>query len=172
MSKPNLGIYLTEEIISSIKCNTSKIQSEIIAKAYDSTKQERIAVCKVRVVDKEESKVFFKDVKLDPDGDMRERARYSDGIISIHTHQPVLEHYFGIDSKNILDNSTKEAVTILADTVLNIALRQMAIKRIEDGSVDILDESRRDEEIELERKRLEQKYGKEIHQFISKMSFK
>ncbi len=167
VSKPNLGKYLTEEIISPVKCDTSKIQSEIIAKALDNTKQERTAVCKVKVVDKEESKVFFKDVKLDPDGDERERARYADGTIFVHTKQPVLEHYFGIDSKNIMNNSTKEAVAILADTVLNIALRQMAIKRIEDGSVDVLDESRRDEEIELERKRLEQKFGKDIHQHLT-----
>ena len=167
VSEPNLGKYLTEEIISPVKCDTAKIQNKIIAKAFDNTKQERTAVCKVKVVDKEESKVFFKDVKLDPDGDDRERARYAEGIISIHTHQPVLEHYFGIDSKNIMDNSTKEAVAILADTVLNIALRQMAIKRIEDGTVDILDESRRDEEIELERKRLEQKFGKDIHQHLT-----
>jgi len=169
VSKPNLGNYLTEEIIRGIKCDTSKIQTEITAKAYDNTKQERTATCKVNVIEKEENKVFFKEVELDPDGDMRERARYYDGIISIHTSQPVLEHYFGIDSKNILNNSTNEAVAILADTVLNIALRQMAIKRIEDGSVDILDESRKDEEIELERKRLEQKYGKEIHQHLTSM---
>ena len=167
VSKPNLGKYLTEEIITSVKCNTSKIQSKIIAKAYDNTKQERTAICKVKVVDKEESKVFFKDVKLDPDGDERERARYSDGTIFVHTRQSVLEHYFGIDSKNIMDNSTKEAVAILADTVLNIALRQMAIKRVEDGTVDILDESRMDEEIELERKKLEQRFGKEIHQHLT-----
>ena len=167
VSKPNLGKYLTEEIIAGVKCDTSKIQSKIIAKAYDNTKQERIAVCKVKVVDKEESKVFFKDVKLDPDGDDRERARYAEGTIFVHTRQSVLEHYFGIDSKNIMDNSTKEAVAILADTVLNIALRQMAIKRVEDGSVDVLDESRIDEDIELERKKLENQYGKEIHQHLT-----
>ena len=167
VSKPNLGKYLTEEIISPVKCDTSKIQSEIIAKAFDNTKQERTAVCKVKVVDKEENKVFFKDVRPSSDGDERKRARFADGIIYFHTKHPVLEHYFGIDSKNILDNPTKEAVAILADTVLNIALRQMAIKRIEDGSVDILDESRRDEEIELERKRLEQKFGKYIHQHLT-----
>ena len=167
VSKPNLGKYLTEEIISPVKCDTSKIQSEIIAKAYDNVKLERTANCKVKVIDKEESKVFFKDVKLDADGDERERARYADGTIFVHTKQPVLEHYFGIDSQNIMNNSTKEAVAILADTVLNIALRQMAIKRIEDGSVDLLDESRRDEEIELERKILEQKFGKDIHQHLT-----
>ena len=66
-----------------------------------------------------------------------------------------------------MDNSTKEAVAILADTVLNIALRQMAIKRVEDGSVDVLDESRIDEDIELERKKLENQYGKEIHQHLT-----
>ena len=168
VSKPNLGEYLAEEIIPNIKCDTSKIQTEITAKACDNTKQERTATCKVNVIEKEESKVFFKDVKLDPDGDIRERARYSDGVINIHTRQPVLEHYFGVDSKNIMNNSTNEAVAILADTVLSIALRQMAIKRMEDGSVDVLDESRRDEEIELERKRLEQQYGKEIHQHLTR----
>ena len=40
-------------------------------------------------------------------------------------------------------------------------------KRIEDGIVDILEENRKDEEIELERKNLERKYGKQIHQHLT-----
>jgi len=56
---------------------------------------------------------------------------------------------------------------MLADTVLNIALRQWAKKRIDDEKVDILDMSRKDEEIDLEKDRLERKYGKQIHQTLT-----
>jgi len=167
VSQPNIGKYLTEEIIEGIKCDTSKIQSKIIAKMCDNKNEERTAVCKVKVIDKEESKVFFKDIILDNTGDPRERARFSDGTIFVHVRHPVLEYYFGANYNKILDSASKEAVVLLADTVLHIALRQMAVQRIEDGTVDVLEENRKDEEIELDRKKLEEKYGKQIHQHLT-----
>lgn len=85
----------------------------------------------------------------------------------IHVLHPVLEHYFGPKQERITTNPTKESVALLADTVLNIALRQWAKKRIDDGIVDILDMSRKDEEIDLEKDRLETKYGKQIHQTLT-----
>ena len=48
----------------------------------------------------------------------------------------------------------KEAVALLADTVCFIALRQWAKKRVEDGSVVIIEESQKDEEIEAELRKL------------------
>ncbi len=52
-------------------------------------------------------------------------------------------------------------------TVLNITLRQWAKKRIDDGIVDILNMNRKDEEIDLEKDRLERKYGKQTHQTLT-----
>jgi len=87
--------------------------------------------------------------------------------VYIHVLHPVLELYFGSKQEYIARNPTKDAVALLADTVLNIALRQWAKKRIEDGIVDVLDLSRKDEEIDLEKDRLERKYGKQIHQTLN-----
>jgi len=126
-----------------------------------------LAICKVKVIEKEESKVFFKDVKLDRAGDPRKRARFDEGIIWIHVLHPVLRHYFGNDLEKISKEPTKEAVALLADSVLNISLRQWAKKRINDGIVEILDMSKKDEEIDLEKDRLENKYGKQIHQTLT-----
>lgn len=167
VSQPNIGKYLSEELIGGISCDTSKLQSKIIAKAHTNNNEERTAICKVKVVEKEESKVFFKDIVLDQSGDARERARFAEGTIFVHVHHPVLEHYFGVKQEKITHSPSKEAVALLADTVLNISLRQMAVKRIEDGIVDVLEENRKDEEIELERKNLERKYGKQIHQHLT-----
>ena len=167
VSQPNIGRYLSEELITGIKCDVPKIQTQITAKICNNRNEERIAICKIKVVEKEEAKVFFKDITLDQSGDPRERARFNEGTIFVHVHHPVLELYFGRNQEKITQNPSKEAVTLLADTVLNISLRQMAIKRIEDGIVDILEENRKDEEIELERKNLERKYGKQIHQHLT-----
>lgn len=166
VSKPNMGKYLTEELIEGIRCDTSKIQSKIIAKTCTKNNEERTAICKVKVIEKEESKVFFKDIQLDEQEHPRERAKFSEGTIFVHVRHPVLELYFGTHQERITNDPSKEAVALLADTVLNISLRQLAVKRIEDGTVDILEENRKDEEIELERKKLEEKYGKQIHQHL------
>ncbi len=139
----------------------------ILAKTKTTSDEDRVAICKVKVIDKEESKVFFKDVKLDPAGDPRKRARFSEGFVYIHVLHPVLEYYFGPNQERIINNPTRESVALLADTVLNIALRQWAKKRIDDGIVDILNMNRKDEEIDLEKDRLERKYGRQIHQTLT-----
>ena len=166
VSEPNMGKYLSEEFFN-ITSETSRIQTKIIAKIKNAHQDERLAICKVKVIEKEESKVFFKDVKLDPAGDPRKRARFDDGIIWIHVLHPVLRHYFGSGLEKIVKEPTKEAVALLADSVLNISLRQWAKKRINDGIVEILDMSKKDEEIDLEKDRLEHKYGKQIHQTLT-----
>jgi hypothetical protein len=166
VSEPNIGKYLSEEFFN-ITSETSRIQTKIIAKIKNSNQDERLAICKVKVIEKEESKVFFKDVKLDRAGDPRKRARFDEGIIWIHVLHPVLRHYFGNDLEKISKEPTKEAVALLADSVLNISLRQWAKKRINDGIVEILDMSKKDEEIDLEKDRLENKYGKQIHQTLT-----
>ena len=166
VSEPNIGKYLSEEFFY-ISSENSRIQSKIIAKTRTNNGEERQAICKIKVIEKEESKVFFKDVKLDLSGDPRKRARFDDGIIWVHVLHPVLRHYFGDKQERITNNPTKEAVALLADSVLTTALRQWAKKRIEDGIVDILDMSKKDEEIDLERDRLEHKFGKQIHQTLT-----
>ena len=168
VSEPNMGKYLTEEFLN-INCAKSNVKSKIIAKTTTTSSEERTAECKVRVIEKEESKVFFKDVKIDRAGDPRKRARYDDGIIYVHVLHPVLRHYFGDSQEKITgeNKSTKEAVALLADSVLDVALRQWARKRIDEGVVDILDLTRKDEEIDLEKDRLEYKYGKQIHQTLT-----
>jgi len=166
VSQPNIGQYLSEEYLY-INCDKSRIQSRILARTNTNTGEKREAVCKVKVIEKEESKVFFKDVKLDRGGDPRKRARFNDGYVYIHVLHPVLELYFGSKQERITNNPTKESVAMLADTVLNIALRQWAKKRIDDGIVSVLEMSRKEEEIDLEKDRLERKYGKQIHQTLT-----
>ena len=166
VSQPNIGQYLSEEFLY-INCATSRIKTRILAKTKTVTGEERVAICKVKVIDKEESKVFFKDVKLDASGDPRKRARFDDGYVYIHVLHPVLEYYFGPRQERIINNPTKESVALLADTVLNITLRQWAKKRIDDGIIDILNMNKKDEEIDLEKDRLERKYGKQIHQTLT-----
>tara|TARA_Y100000782_G_C10134781_1_gene244495 strand:+ start:57 stop:1106 length:1050 start_codon:yes stop_codon:yes gene_type:complete len=171
VSEPNIGKYLSEEFLT-VKCDNSRIKTRIVAKAKTSTGEDRKAICKINVVEKEESKVFFKDVKLDQAGDPRKRARFDDGLIWIHVMHPILRHYFGDKQERISANPTPVSTALLADTVLDIALTQWARKRFDEQKFEVLDLSNKDEEIALEKDRLEYKYGKEIHQFVSKMSFK
>ena len=108
----------------------------------------------------------YKDYVLDRAGDERKRARFSDGTVYIHVNHPVLKHYFGEKQERIESSPTREAIALLADSILSIALRQWAKMRIEEGNVEILDMSRKDEEIDLEKDRLEFKYGTQIHQTL------
>lgn len=165
VSEPNVGKYLTEEFVE-ITTQTSRIKTRLIAKTTTTRNENREAYCKINVIEKEESKVFFKDYILDRSGDPRKRARFSDGTIYIHVNHPVLKHYFGENQERIESTPTKESVALLADSILSIALRQWAKMKIEEGKVDILDMSRKDEEIDLEKDRLEFKYGKQIHQTL------
>lgn len=165
VSEPNMGRYLTEEFIE-ITSEKSRIKTKLIAKTSTSKNEEREAVCKINVIEKEESKVYFRDYELDRSGDPRKRARFNDGVVYIHVNHPVLKHYFGDHAERIESEPTREAVALLADSILSIALRQWAKMRIEDGKVQILDLSRKDEEIDLEKDRLEFKYGKQIHQTL------
>ena len=166
VSEPNMGKFLTEEFLY-IECDESNIRTRILAKSKTTKDEERTAICKVRVTDKEESKVFFKDFKLDPAGDPRIRGKFNDGYVYIHTSNPVLQFYFGTNQEKIANKPTRDAVAMLADTILNIAFREWAKKRIEDGAVIILDETRRDEEIELEKGNLERQHGKQVHQTLA-----
>ena len=159
-------LYNVQEFFE-ISCENSRIKTKIIAKTKTSKDEERETICKINVIEKDESKVFFKDYELDTAGDPRKRARFNDGIIYVHVLHPVLRHYFGDKQERITNLPTKEAVALLADSVLNIALRQWAKKRIEDGIVDIIDMSRKDEEIDLDKDQLEYKYGKQIHQNLT-----
>lgn len=165
VSMPNMGKYLTEEFFE-ISCENSRIKTKIIAKTKTSKDEERETICKINVIEKDESKVFFKDYELDTAGDPRKRARFNDGIVYIHVNHPVLRHYFGNRQERVTSSPTKESVAMLADSILNIALRQWAKMRIEDGKVDILDMGRKDEEIDLEKDRLEFKYGEQIHRTL------
>jgi len=165
VSNPNLGKYLTEEIIE-IVSNTPKISAVITANTVSTTTEKRKAVCKVKVTEEEKRGQFFKGYNLDPHNDERTRTRFEDGIVYVHINSPVLLYYFG-NNKEKLDQSDPSAIAILADTILSTCIKEWAKKRIEEGQVDILDYANKENEIELERTRLEYKFGSKLHKLIT-----
>jgi hypothetical protein len=166
VSEPNMGKYLTEEFFYVI-CNEPRIKTSILAKTMTTKGEERVAVCKVKVVEKEERKMFFKGFEFLPSGDPRVRGTFRDGIVYIHTSNPVLQFYFGTNQDRLSNNITRDAVAMLANTVGDIAFREWAKKRIEDGAKLIMDETKRDEEIELEKGNLERQYGMHLHKTLA-----
>ena len=166
VSEPNMGKFLTEEFLY-ISCDQSKIKTKIFAKSKTTRGEERVAVCKIKIVDKEERKMFFKGYEFLPSGDPRVRGTFRDGIVYIHTSNPVLQFYFGTNQERLSNNIRRDAVAMLANTVGDIAFREWAKKRIEDGAKLIMDETKKDEEIELEKGNLERQYGMHLHKTLS-----
>ena len=166
VSEPNMGKYLTEEFFY-VTCNESRIKTSILAKTMTTKGEERVAVCKVKVVEKEERKMFFKGYEFLPSGDPRVRGTFRDGIVYIHTCNPVLQFYFGTNQDRLSNNITRDAVAMLANTVGDLAFREWAKKRIEDGSELIMNDSTSDEEVELVKGKLENQYGMQLHKTLA-----
>jgi hypothetical protein len=159
---PTLGKYLTEEIIE-ISCNTKDITAQITASTTTTMGEPREAICKVKVVDKEPPKQFFKGFDLDRKGDPRQRSRFQEGTVYVHVNAPVLKIYFGFQEKK-LNEKNDDAVAMLADTVVQRVAIEWAKWRIDKDKEDMLGDYH--SELERIKNRLEYEHGSALHQLI------
>lgn len=142
---PNVGQYLTEEIITISGTKTgikAKLTAETETKATilsgQSTREIRISVCEIQIKDKEPPKTFFKDYKLCSECDKRVRSSFvkDEGLINIHVNAPILKYTFGAKLKH-LEDKNPEALTLLADTVVERMTFELAKHLVESGEVDV-----------------------------------
>jgi len=164
---PKLGKYLTEEVIEVSTRTSSLLSTRIIANTKTTMNEDRQAVCKIKVAEKEPPKVFFKGYRLDnsPEGDKRQRYRFSrdTGIVYVHVNAPILKNYFGITLSKIHDREP-DAVAMLADTVVQCVTKEWAKWRIEKDKEEVLGDPQT--EVERVANRLEYQYGAQMHQMI------
>lgn len=160
---PKLGKYLTEELIE-VSCNISELSTRLIANTKTILNEDRQAICKISVHEKEPPKQFFKDYQLDKKGDKRQRSRFKDGIVYVHVNAPILENYFGKDQTK-LDKNEADAVAMLADTVVQCVSKEWAKWRIDTDKEEILGD--RETEIERVKNKLEYEFGAQLHQMIA-----
>ncbi|AFS80044.1 hypothetical protein NKOR_00630 [Candidatus Nitrosopumilus koreensis AR1] len=159
---PNLGKYLTEEIIE-ISCSKLGLKAKLVAETKTNAGEDRQAICELEVKEKEPPKQFFKDYELDPKGEKRVRSRFKDGIIYVHVNAPILLFTFGRNQKNLRDKKA-EAIFMLADTVVQRMAMEWATWKADNNKLDIL--SDRATEIQVEKNSIEYEYGLQIHQMI------
>ena len=149
---PNVGQYLTEEIIT-ITGSKIGIKAKLIAETEtkptqlmgQNTGETRTTICEIQIKEKEPPKTFFKDYKLCNDCDKRVRSSFvaDEGRIYIHVNAPILKYLFGHvilgTPKNIHDKKP-EALTLLADTVVDRMTLELAKHMVSTGEVDVLGE--------------------------------
>ena len=147
-SPPNLGRYLTEEIItiSSTKLGlkttlTADTQTKMSFLQGQATSETRTSVCAIEVKEKEPPKTFFKDYELVKKGDKRVESsfRRDEGIISIHVNAPILKHAFGAERQH-LDKGEPDALFCLAKVVVERMTTELAKYRVETGQEEVLDD--------------------------------
>jgi len=147
---PNVGQYLTEEIIKisgtkvGVKAKlTAETETKTTQLMGQATREIRTAVCEIQIKEKEPPKTFFKDYKLCNDCDKRVRSSFvpDEGRIYIHVNAPILKHVFGHvvsgTPKNIHDKKP-DALTLLADTVVDRMTLELAKHLVSEGEVDVL----------------------------------
>lgn len=163
-SPPNLGKYLTEEILT-LSSNKIGIKTKITAETKTKNGETRTSICEIEVKEKEPPKTFFKDYKLDKKGDRRVRSRFKrdEGIIYIHVNAPILQWTFGKEQQH-LDNNKEDAVSLLADTIVDRMTLELAKFNVETGEVDVLDDEAT--AIEVRKGDLEFQYGLHLLQTI------
>ena len=147
-SPPNLGRYLTEEIItiSSTKLGlkttlTAETETKMSFLQGQATREIRTSECAIEVKEKEPPKTFFKDYELDKKGDKRVESsfRRDEGIISIHVSAPILKHAFGAERQH-LDKGEPDALFCLAKVVVERMTTELAKYRVETGQEEVLDD--------------------------------
>ena len=159
---PNLGKYLTEEIIE-ISCNKLGLKAELTAETKTNANENRETICEIEVKEKDPPKQFFKDYELDSKGPKRVRSRFKDGIIYVHVNAPILQFTFGKTLKNLREEKP-DAISMLADTVVQRMTTEWATWKADNNKLDIL--SDRATEIQVEKNSIEYDYGLQIHQMI------
>jgi hypothetical protein len=145
---PNIGQYLTEEIITisgskiGIKAKlTAETETKTSMLMGQSTRETRISICEIQVKEKEPPKTFFKDYKLCNECDKRVRSSFvkDEGLINIHVNSPILKYTFGpvvAGTPKHLHDKKPEALTLLADTVVDRMTFELAKHLVESGEVD------------------------------------
>lgn len=97
---PNVGQYLTEEIITVFGAKTgikAKLTAETEIKTSElmgqPTREIRTSVCEIQIKEKEPPKTFFKDYELCNECDKRVRSSFvfDEGKIYIHINAPILK---------------------------------------------------------------------------------
>lgn len=161
---PNLGEYLTEEIFT-LSSNKIGLKAKLTAETTTKNGEIRTSMCEIGVKEKEPPKTFFKDYKLDKKGDKRVRSRFKrdEGIIYIHINAPVLKWTFGRELQHLQANKP-DAVSMLADTIVNRMTLELAKFNIETGRVDLIDDEATG--IEVEKGDLEFQHGLHLLQTI------
>ena len=171
---PNIGRYLTEEIItlSSTKVGlkaklTAEAETKMEMLQGQVTSEYRTSVCEIEVKEKEPPKTFFKGYELDKKGDKRVRSRFKrdEGIVYIHVNAPILKYTFGGDQQHLKKGQAKpEALTLLADTIVNRMTFEFAKHQIETGQIDVLGEET--EAIETQKGIIEYEVGLHLLQTL------
>lgn len=162
-SPPTLGKYLTEEVIE-VSSSTPELLTRVLASTKTIMNEDRQAICRIKVHEKEPPKQFFKDYQLDKKGDKRQRSRFMDGIVYVHVNAPILSNYFGFEQIK-LDENAPDAVAMLADTVVQCITKEWAKWRISTDKEELLGDL--ETEIERVKNRLEYEYGAQLHQMIA-----
>jgi len=146
---PNVGKYLTEEIIT-ISGTKIGVKAKLTAETETNTSQTvktvrelRTSTCEIVVQNKEPPKTFFKDYKLCNNCDERVRSSFvkDEGLINIHVNAPILKYTFGpvvAGAPKNLHEKKPEALTLLADTVVERMTYELAKHLVESGEIDVL----------------------------------
>jgi hypothetical protein len=161
---PNLGKYLTEEILT-VSSHKIGLKVKLNAETITKNGEARTSSCEITVKEKEPPKTFFKDYKLDKKGDKHVRSRFKrdEGIIYIHVNSPILKWTFGAEQQHLRDNKP-DAVSMLADTIVDRMTLELAKFNVETGKVDVLDNEAT--AIEVQKGDLEFEYGLHLLQTI------
>jgi len=174
---PNVGQYITDEIIIisgkkvGIKAKLTAEAATNISSPIGQTKEIRTSVCEIIIKDKEPPKTFFKDYELRNDFDKRVRSSFAKdlGMIYIHVNAPILRYTFGPVSERTktpknLHEKKLEALTLLADTVIDRMTYELAKHRIESDQIDVIGE--KTDAIQKEKNDLEYEHGLILFQTI------
>jgi hypothetical protein len=164
---PNAGKYLTEEIIT-ISGKQLGIKTKLTAETITSNYEPRNATCEIKIEEKEPPRKFFKDYRFDAQGVPNVRSRFDrkEGIVYIHTQSPILKSVFGSNLERINDLKEQDALTLLADTIVQRVCFEWAKYLVEHDKVASLGNVEKSEEIERERGKKEYRYGLGLFQLI------
>lgn len=164
LPRPESGTWII--VLVEIEGLKAGQKGRIKARALDKE-----AIAEVRVVEKRPPGGLFKDYKLDPKKDPRQRVSFDkkSGMIFVHSKAPVLQQYFGPEAEYLKKERSPQAVVLLAETILRCICLQWAKYRYENGVKEYLnpeDPAAKQEEEESEARQIDYQYGMQIHEWI------
>jgi hypothetical protein len=158
-----ISSFIAQEIIE-IKCDVPDVTATLVA-TVRTNRNELKALCTVKVIEKEPPQSLFNRLEFDIQKDGHQRASFSNGTVYIHCNCPVLKRYFGEDLEYLKGKEERDAIAILADTVLRCISITTAQELIKRGAVEVI----KSLETELERQMelFEYEHGQKIHDMIT-----